>query len=335
MTVRRLTNSFAVLVAVAMLAACGGGGGTSSSVPSPDQPPVTAPQSTQSLAVTFAGTQTLGKVRSPRDLTATPVTVTFNGTVIGTGTLDASGRAKIKFTASIPPGSTVTVTAGNLTVTATLAMSAPGTAVLITVKADGTVTVTTAADRHDDGNVDPDDPEHEDQDQDGHGNVTSVTAGDAVVLPANAPFSFVNACGTITLTPRGAAAFIKFEETGSDGESDDAGRVKFEGAFTAPLQFAVVSSAARVHIEIFDAQHKRLIEVKAPIGAFTSGTNPNASPCPSPTATASASPRASASPSASPSAKPSGSPSPRPSGSPSPEPSETPQPSPSPSVSPR
>lgn len=326
MTVRCLTNFAAVLVAVAMLAACGGGGGTSPSVPNGGQPPVSPPQTaTQSLAVTFAGTQTLGKARSPRDLTATPVTVTFNGTVIGTGTLDANGRAKIKFTASVPPGSTVTVTAGNLTVTATLAMSAPGTAVLVTVKADGTVTVTSAADKHDDGNVDPDDPKHEDQDQNGHGNVTSVTAGDAVVLPANAPFSFVNACGTITLTPKGAAAFIKFEEKGSDGESDDAGRVKFEGAFTAPLQFAVVSSAARGHIEIFDAQHKRLIEVKAPIGAFTSGTNANSSPCPSPTATAtaSASPRSSASPS------------PRPSGSPSPEPSETPQPSPSPSATPR
>src|SRR4030088_2579349 len=67
MTVRRLTNSFAVLVAVAMLAACGGGGATSPSAHSPGQPPVTAPQSTQSLALTFAGTQTLGKVRSPRD----------------------------------------------------------------------------------------------------------------------------------------------------------------------------------------------------------------------------------------------------------------------------
>jgi hypothetical protein len=320
MNLRRLTNASAALLAVAMLAACGGGGGMSSSVPNGGQPPVTPPQTTtQSLGVTFAGTQTLAKVRSPRDLNATPVTVSFNGAVIGTGTLDANGHAKIKFTAAIPPGSTVTVTAGSLTVTATLAMTTAGTAVLVTVNADGTVTVTTAADKHDDGKVDADDPEQENEDEDGHGNVTSVTAGDAVVLPANAPFSFVNACGTITLTPKGAAAFLKFEEKGSDGESDDAGRVKFEGAFTAPLQFAVVSSAARVHIEIFDAQHKRLIEVKAPIGAFTSGTNPNASPCPSPTATATAS----------------ASPSPKPSESPEPEPSETPRPSPSPTATPR
>jgi len=107
-----------------------------------------------------------------------------------------------------------------------------------------------------------------------------------------------------------AAAFIKFEEKGSDGEDDHAGRVQFEGAFTGPLHFPIVNSAARAHIEIFDAQHHRLIEVKAPISAFTSGMAANASPCPSPSATVAPSPGPSASPKAS--------------ESPEPEPSESP-----------
>ncbi|MEA2689147.1 MAG: hypothetical protein QOD51_1754, partial [Candidatus Eremiobacteraeota bacterium] len=151
------------------------------------------------------------------------------------------------------------------------------------------------------------------------GNPTSINANDAFVLPANAPFTLTRTCTTITLTPTSAAvASLKFEEKGSDGESDDAGRVKFEGAFTGPLSFAVVP-AARIHIEIFDAQHKRLIEVKAPINAITSGTGTAASPCPSPSATATAT--ASASPA--PTTSPTHSPSPVPSGTPSPTPSPT------------
>lgn len=109
-----------------------------------------------------------------------------------------------------------------------------------------------------------------------------------------------------------AVAFIKFEEKASDGESDDAGRVRFEGAFTGPLHFPVAAASARLHVEIFNAQHQRLIEVKAPIGAFTSGTSASTSPCPSPTATATAT--ATASPTGSPTSSP----------LPNPTPSETP-----------
>jgi hypothetical protein len=273
-----MIKPFAVVVAAAMLAACGGGGSGTSPTPGQAGTPQVA---AQSLGITFAGAQTLARTRSPRDLNATPVTVSVNGTTVGTGTLDGNGHAKITFTVSVAPGSTIVVTAGRLTVTTTLATTAASTAVLVTVKADGTVTVSTSADPGNTGQMNPNEPEHEDADEDGHGNVTSITAN-GNVLPANAPFSFVNACGAITLTPASpAVASIKFEEKSSDGDSDDAGRVRFEGAFTGPLQFPVVSSAARVHIEIFDAQHRRLIEVKAPIGAFTSGTTPGASPCPS------------------------------------------------------
>lgn len=285
----------AFVLAAAMLAACGGGGTSGTSPSTPAQPGSPA-QGGQSLGITFAGTQTLARLRGTRDLSSTPVTVSVNGTVVGTGTLDANGHAKIRFTVSVPPGATITVVAGSMTVTATLATTSANTAVLVTVKADGTIAVSTSADPDGTGVVDPNDPEHDDEDEDGHGNVTSITANGSV-LPANAPFSLVDACGTITLTPTGSAvASIEFEEKASDGDADDDGRVRFEGAFTGPLSFPVVSGAARLHIEVFNARGDRLIEVKAPVGAFTSGANASPAPCPSATATASASPSPSPAP---------------------------------------
>lgn len=306
---RTLAKTSAAFAVAALLAACGGGGGTSPGGSTiPNQPARTA-QSAQSIALTFTGTQTLAKARGTRDLASVPVTVSVGGVVVGTGTLDAKGHAKITFTAPVAPGSTITVVAGHLTVTATLAMGAQATAVLITINADGTISVKSAADADDNGNVDPNDPEQEDETEDDHGNVSSVNAGTGVVLPANAPFSLSRTCTTLTLTPVGtAAAFIKFEEKSSDDEDDNASRVKFEGAFTGPLTFAIAAQSARLHVEIFDAQHHRLIEVKAPISAFTSGTVTGASPSPCPT----------------PSAAPSTTPSAAPSTSPSPEPSESP-----------
>ena len=313
---RIAASSSAVVLIAALLAACGGGGGTSPGggpVPNPAAPA----QGAQSVAVTFSGTQTLAKVRSPRDLASVPVTVSVGGVVVGTGTLDGNGHAKIKFTVGVPPGSTITIVAGHLTVTATLAMGTQSTAILITVNADGTISVRSAGDPNDSGVVNPNDPEQEDETEDGHGNVTSITATGGNVLPANAPFTLTRTCTTLTLTPTNSTvAFIKFEEKGSDEESDDAGRIKFEGAFTGPLTFAISAASARLHIEIFDAQHHRLIEVKAPISAFTSGTATGASPCPSPSATASASPRPSESPE--PSASPHATPAPTPSPSPTP-----------------
>jgi hypothetical protein len=291
MTQRRLYFAPALALTAAMMVACGGGGG-SGPASLPGTSPNTGTQSNRSVAVTFAGTQTLAKLRGTSDLTSTPVTVSVNGTVVGTGFLDNKGHVKIVFTAPVAPGSTITIVAGKLTATATLSMSATSTAVLITVKPDGTITVTSAADNDGTGMVDGNNPEEDNEDEDDRGNVSSVTASGSV-LPANAPFTLVNACGTLTLTPTNpAVASIKFEEKGSDDESDDAGRVRFEGAFTGPLHFPAVSGAARVHIEIFDAQHKRLIEVKAPVNAFTSGMGTTASPCPSPAATPSPTPTA-------------------------------------------
>lgn len=310
----KCTVAMASVVASTLLAACGGGGG---SAPGGVTPITTAPQGTRSLGVTFAGTQTLATIRRTQSLAATPLTVTFNGTVVGTGTLDDSGHTVVKLTSAVPAGSTIVITAGRLTVTATLAMSSASTAVLITVNPDGTIGVTSASDPSGSGVVNPNSDEKEDEIEDDKGNVTAVTSTGGV-LPANAPFTLTRTCTALTLTPASAAvASLKFEEKASDGESDDAGRVRFEGAFTGPLSFPVSSAAARLHIELFDAQHKRLIEVKAPITAFTSGTSTSPSPCPSPTGAATASPTPT------PTGSPTGTPSPGPTGSPTTSPSPT------------
>ena len=334
----RALRGLTALALAASLAACGGGGGGTVPTPASGNITQTPAHSGQSLGLTFAGTQTLARVRRTQDLTATPVTVSVNGVVVGTGTLDGKGHAKITFTVTVPPGATVTIVAGALTVTATIATTSANTAVLVTVNADGSVKVTSAADPAGTGVVTPNQPEREDQTEDGKGNVTDVTANDATALPTNAFFTLVRTCTTLTLTPASAlVASIKFEEKGSDGESDDAGRVHFEGAFTGPLTFPIDTATARLHIELFDAQHKRLIEVKAPISAVTGGPAAGASPCPSPSATATASATARASATPHPSTSPRASASPEPSKSPepreSPEPTEAPEHSPSPVAS--
>jgi hypothetical protein len=325
---RFISVSGAVLTATALLAACGGGGGSMPAGTPPGNQSPTGPQSSgRSIGITFTGTQTLAKIRQTRDLNNVPVTVSVNGAVVGTGTLDGNGHAKITFTVPVAAGATVTVVAGSLTVTATLAMSTTATAILVIVNGDGTVTVKSAADMHGDGNVDNDDPEQDNDTEDGHGGFSAITAN-GTVLPANAPFSLTDNCTSLTITPVGSqVASVKFEEKTSDGEDDDNGRERFEGPFTGPLTFPIIAGQARLEVQVFDAKGQSLIDVKAPLNAFTSGAS--ASPCPSPSASASATPSPTPAASASPGASPS------PTATPTPEASETPEPaSPTPTATP-
>jgi hypothetical protein len=162
------------------------------------------------MSITFGGTTTLSAVRSTKDLNQTPVTVTLNGVVVGTGTIDGNGRVKITLP-GIPAGSTVVVTAGSVSVTVVLAMTAAATAVSVTVNSDGTVTVKAAADPNNTGVVTPDEDEQQDETEDKHGNVIEVDNQKMAALPANLPFTLTNVCGTITVTPASAAvAFLQF-----------------------------------------------------------------------------------------------------------------------------
>ncbi|MFN2459761.1 MAG: hypothetical protein ABR591_03580 [Candidatus Velthaea sp.] len=263
----------------------------------------------RSVGLTFSGIATLASGRRTLDAAPVHVTVTMNGAVVGSGPIDANGKGKIALT-GVPAGSTIVVTAGIISVTVVLATTANATAVLVSANPDGTLSVKAAADPNNTGSVTPDEDEQQDAIEDGHGNVTTVN--NAAVLPANLPFNLANACGTITLTPaNSAAASVRFEEKNSDDANDHGdARVRYEGPFTQALTFPVLGNESRIHVIVFDAAHKQLVEVKAPLAAFTSGSVkpaacPSTSPSPAPSASASAAAQTSPSPAASASAAPS------------------------------
>lgn len=324
-------------LAIASLAACSGGGtGASPSAQNqpaiPAAPPGPAASSAQALGITFSGMSVLAKLRA-QALAGTPVTVTFNGTTVATGTLDANGHAMLTFTQSVPRGSTVTVAAGSLKATLVLSTNAAVTAAQVQANANGTLTVTAAADpaavASSNGN---DDQENETEDD--NGNVIAVNNPAAITLPGNLPFTFVSTCSTITLTPKSSlVASLLFEEKLSDG--DQSSQFNYHGAFTGPITFPVVGGVARASIHVFDSTGKQLIEVHVPMLAFLAGQNcAGATASGSATATASAS----ASPTAAATASSSGSPGPTtsPGSDDTAEPSERPDhtASPSPTSSP-
>ncbi|MFN2460824.1 MAG: hypothetical protein ABR591_09090 [Candidatus Velthaea sp.] len=117
----------------------------------------------RTLGITFARTSTLAAGRQTLDLNQTPVTVTMNGAVIGTGTIDHDGKVKITLKAGVPAGATIAMIAGKLTATFVLAMATTATGVLITVNADSTITIVAAADPNNTGIVTADEDEHENE----------------------------------------------------------------------------------------------------------------------------------------------------------------------------
>ena len=115
------------------------------------------------------------------------------------------------------------------------------------------------------------------------------------VLPSNLPILVTNSCTTITIAAKSGQSFsrLRFEENLRDG--DGGSKFKFDGPFTSPQTFPLIAQSARIRIELFDANGRQLLDVRAPISAFTTvAGQPTPSPCPSVSPTAS--PVASASP---------------------------------------
>jgi len=172
--------------------------------------------------------------------------------------------------------------------------------VMVQRNADGTLTVTTAAGEQPEANPDPNDPDGATEVEDGQGGVMSVDDNDGhAVLPANLPITVTNTCTTITITAKAGQSFsrLRFEENIKDG--DGGSKLKFDGPFTSPQTFTLIAQSARIRIELFDSTGRQVLDVRAPISAFTTvAGQPTPAPCPSPTATAapSASPQPTASP---------------------------------------
>ena len=272
----------------------------------------------------YSGTSTLSSGRAIQSLAGTPVSVSLNGSVVGSGALDPNGHVAIMFTSSVPRGVTVQVNAGSTTTTTTLSASTPGTVALVVVNADGTLSVTTAPDLDGSGTLsatNASSPDAMTETEDHEGDISQIDAGDVSTLPSNLPVSIVATCSSITLTPLTSISRLIFFEKGSDNGSDSAAQFTYDGALAGPMTFPIVAGATRVHIQIFGAQGNLLVNVVAPILVVTGSSTPP-SACPSPIASPSASPTAT--PSALPTATPTASPTAIPSASPTVTPSALP-----------
>jgi hypothetical protein len=246
--------------------------------------PGTSPQqAARHLVVAFSGSTTLSSARRTLAVSGTKVTVTLNGQTIGSGTLDTSGKAAIEIEEQIPPGSTLLITAGSVTASIVWNQTNEDAAVLVQVNPDGTLNVTVASGDQPTMNPSPDDPNESQENESHDGSPSSVDAGkNNAVLPSNLPVALAQSCSNITLTPKDPKiAALRFEENVQDG--DDGSKFKYEGPFTAAMTFPLVAQSARIEIRLFDANNNQLLDVKAPIGAFTAQAGQaSPAPCPSP-----------------------------------------------------
>lgn len=313
MTNRRFSlSTFSAAGTLALaLAACGGGGGSGSSGSLPPPPVKTA---SQKLGVTFAVTggsaSPFAAARRSTDsrvmsVSNAPVTVTYNGVTVATGTLDANGFAELVFTQDVPAGSTVIVTIGSgssavvASVTLATGISATAADIVYSSGPPPTITVKESADTNGDGQVDTGDSEQQsDTENPSNGDPEDVNSSDDGTLPSNLPVT-IEVCGTSTITVAPAANApsglgLSFEEKVQD--SDSSPQFEYQtAAFTGALTFPYLSSAARIDMQITQ-NGQELLSIEAPIGAIT-GTP---APSPSPSASPSASPSPSACPTLSP-----------------------------------
>ncbi len=342
----RYLAGLTIVAATGLLAACGGGG-SSAGGGVPAVPGMPAGATAQSLGVTFSGAGLpLSSARRTASVGGTAVSVTYQGQTVATGTLSAAGFAELHFTGSVPLGATVTVTAGSgssaLTATVVLASSIGATAADVVYtpasgSAPATIAVHTAADRDGNGQVEAGDNEQETSTEDpSDGNVEDVNSSDDDHLPTNLPIT-ISVCNasTITISPAaavptaptpGATASAAPSATPSPSgpltlhfaektQDDDAG-ASFSyvaSPFSQALTFPVISSAARIDIEV-DVNGQKLVTIEAPLAAFTgAGGIGTGSPTPGSCPTLSPGlPISSPAPSASPSSTPSPSSSPSP-----------------------
>ncbi len=319
---RRVLPALLATVIVAM-SACGGGGSASapsgsSNILPPNSPSGPTVSTSTKLGVKVAAASgsalPFSAKRSSQVASSTaagqPVTVTYNGVVVGTGTLDANGFVDLTFTQNVPAGATVTVTVGSgasaitASVTLVTALSSTASEIVYNPGPPPSITVTSAGDINGSGAIAPGAPQEVSENENpSTGQPTSVNSSSDDQLPTNLPVS-ITTCGgsVITITPNGTQTngpwTLSFEEKVSDSDHSP----KFEyvtAAFNGPLTFPELASAARIELVITDSTGALLLALEAPLNAVTTG---------SPTAVASPTPSASATPVASPSASPSASP---------------------------
>lgn len=282
----RFASSLAA-AAVLAVAGCGGGSGGSFS------PPAAGPAgSAQMLSLRFGETGTLAKARQTKDFRGVSVSVFFNGRVVASGSLDSAGSVNLNLP-GVPAGATIVVEAGSKKVSLVMSATAPATVATVVLNPDGTITVTASA-SNSTASPAPSAEDNETEVEDANGNPLEVDDANENVLPSNLPFTLSSNCTSLTLTPAPGSSFSRliFEEKTEDGASG--ATFRYDGPFAGSLTFPIAAASARIHVELFDATGKSVLDVKAPLTAFTmpaSGATP--SPCPSlsPSPVPSASPR--------------------------------------------
>ena len=252
----------------------------------PAVPVAAGGQTAQLMGIAVSGTNALARFRSTQSLSGTSITAKLGGIVVGTGTLDANGHAVIMFTAAVPRGSTLVLTAGTATITVMLARTVPATTVSITATATG-FTILASGDATGTGNAAPSmsDNDAEDMDEDTNGNVIDVDDPMLTMLPATLQVTIVAACGGIVISPNAAGVLsIRVREQTDDQNNNDGSNAPLDvrGVFTAPATFPIVATAARLRVEVFgqpNEQGPKVVEIRAPIFAVTAGaTAPAACP---------------------------------------------------------
>ncbi len=283
------------------VSACGGGAGSTSS-------PGILPGSTQTgqrlgVTLTPSGGSVLPFSTSRHTMTATsasgqPVTVTYQGTTVATGTLDGNAFVELSFTQAVPAGATVTVTVGTgatavvASVTLSQAIKATASDIVYSAGPPPVITVQTGDDTSGTGTVTSgDENQATDTENPSDGQIEDVNSSTSTTLPANLPVAITSCGSTITITPTLSAAGpigLQFEEKTSDAS----GSAQYEFAanpFSTPLTFPILSSAARVDMTITQ-NGATLVTIEAPLSSLLTTGSGGASPSPSPSASPSACP---------------------------------------------
>lgn len=168
-------------VAALGLAACSGGGGSAT-------PKVSTAATASRLGVTLAGNTSSRFATTRHDfiVSGTPVTVTYNGATVATGTLDSNGFVELVFTQAVPAGSRVIVTIGtppnDIVASVPLVNAVPATAAYLVFNPGppATVEVKRGDDVTGTGHYDPSDDEEEDD-------VEDANTGNVIGSPSPSP----------------------------------------------------------------------------------------------------------------------------------------------------
>jgi len=179
MVIAKIANP-ALALCILSLAACGGGSGSGSTPP--------ARFTTQRLNATFRAVIGVAAGRvAQRTAPGDPVTLSANGSVIASGTLDAARHVTLVFS-SVAGGTRVKLSGPTISPTIVLARTTAGTIAQVTEQSNGTLAVTATNDVDESGTVNDNDGENQENDiEDQNGQVGQSPSPSPSPSPSSTP----------------------------------------------------------------------------------------------------------------------------------------------------